>query len=927
VTYNRLGRVRAYGRAAWLVQTFVVCLGIRAIHQPVSWLWKQVRRRLDVAALFALAALALPLSRLKSSWNLHPFGRVRTEQPSGPQRLVLFIPSMGMGGAQRQLVSFLTHLDRAKWEPELVTLNVDDKFFEPAVRDLGVPVTYLNPRQDFWMVEIVWRLFRHLMSRPPVVLHSWLHYAVMLGAVAGAWAGVPVVIGSLRSQRPGRFPWFYPKWQRGMDVLTVPLQTALIANSNAVADENRHWAFIPSRKLITVYNGIEFEPAADAGAARIPALREELGLPPGAPVVGIVGRLFPEKDHATFLRAAAVIGQTRPDARFLIVGDGILRGQIEKAIMENGLAGRVLVLGARQDAQDVIRLLDVLVLTSLTEGFPNVLLEAVKAGTSIVTTAAGGASEVVVDGETGFVVPCGDAAAVAARVLDLLRDPGLKSRFVQAGLARGKTLFAAGQAARSMQAGYLAGLDGALGAGRPGRLHVCFIAPYVLGFLRPHTSLPMGGAEVQVGSLARELARDPRLRISLLTEDGDRTGVVQEGDLTLTMSPMFGAGSLASSAERKGAVVIAANSSPSAPMERGRQWVERLPGVLAWPIRKVARTFFSGQRLVNYFTASPRLWLASRWQEGRHCLAWWRLLKTIDADVYVMRCASPQVGYVTALCSLMNRRLVYMVAHEDDVSGAYVREQGIRGRRFAWGLQRADAIVCQHGDQARLLQALIGREGKVIPSLCLPGTGSEIGVVPGSETSRRIILWMARLVEWKQPELLLELARALPDESFVAVAPAHDEAGGDVPAFRQLGAQVPNLRWLTNVPFHDTHMLFAQAKGFVNTSRAEGFPNTFLQAAAAGTPVLSWSVNPEGILDRYQFGICANGDRDKFVQAVRQIATDPSLAARLGENGKRYVQECHDQATIIARYAELFLSLSKDPMPVAGAVAAESPAA
>jgi glycosyltransferase involved in cell wall biosynthesis len=421
VTYNRLGRLREYGRVAWLIQTLVVCLGIRAIHQPVLWLWRQARRRLDVAALFALAVLALPLSRLKA-WGLYPAGRAQAgRSSSGAQRLLLFIPSMGMGGAQRQLLSFLTHLDRAMWEPELVTLDVADKFFEQAVRDLQVPVVYLNPRQDFWMVEVVWRLFRHLRRQPPVVLHSWLHYAVMLGAVAGTWAGVPVVIGSLRSQRPGRFPWFYPKWQRGMDILTAPLQTTLIANSNAVAEENRDWAFIPSHKLITVYNGIELEPEPDA-EARSGTLRDELGLPPGAPVVGIVGRLFPEKDHATFLRAAALIGRTHPEVRFLIVGDGVLRGRIEREIAGSGLDGTVLVLGARQDAPALIRLMDVLVLTSLTEGFPNVLLEAIRAATPIVTTAAGGAAEVVVDGQTGFVVPCGDAAAVAARVLDLRRS-------------------------------------------------------------------------------------------------------------------------------------------------------------------------------------------------------------------------------------------------------------------------------------------------------------------------------------------------------------------------------------------------------------------------------------------------------------------------------------------------------------------------
>ncbi len=194
-------------------------------------------------------------------------------------------------------------------------------------------------------------------------------------------------------------------------------------------------------------------PSAD----QLQRLRFDLKLPAGVPVVGIVGRLFPEKDHATFLRAAAAISQAKPETRFLIAGEGSLREWIEGDIARLGLSEKALVLGGRKDALALIQLLDVFVLTSTTEGFPNVLLEAMAAGTPIVTTAAGGAPEVVLDGKTGFVVPCGDDQALAGRVLALLDDPVVRKVFAEAGRDRLRACFAAEQAASAIQACYVRG--------------------------------------------------------------------------------------------------------------------------------------------------------------------------------------------------------------------------------------------------------------------------------------------------------------------------------------------------------------------------------------------------------------------------------------------------------------------------------------
>jgi glycosyltransferase involved in cell wall biosynthesis len=416
-----------------------------------------------VALLFGLAVTALALRGLQAI-GLHPVAGLRAGRiPAERRRLVLFIPSMGIGGAQRQLVYFLEHLDPARWAPELVVLDVADKFFEPVVRALGVPITYLNRGPGFWMSGVVWRLARHLHAHPCHILHSWLHYAVALGSIAGGLVGVPVIVGSLRSERPGRFPWFYPKWQRGIDIVTAPLHATILANSNAVSEECRRWAFIRRDKLLTVYNGIAMEgPMPDRSRAH--TLRAHLGLLQKGPLVGIVGRLSPEKDHATFLKAAALISRARPDARFLIVGEGPMYPRIELEIARLGLTGVVAMLGGRKDAQALIQALDVLVMTSTSEGFPNVILEAATGGTPVVATDAGGVAEVVLNGETGFVVPCGDEQAVSGRVLELISDPVLSREVAQAAWERVKACFSAEQSALAMQACYERDLSG---AGKP----------------------------------------------------------------------------------------------------------------------------------------------------------------------------------------------------------------------------------------------------------------------------------------------------------------------------------------------------------------------------------------------------------------------------------------------------------------------------
>jgi glycosyltransferase involved in cell wall biosynthesis len=842
-----------------------------------------LKRRLDMVGLFSLGLIALVAGGLKFL-RLHPFGLLMARRlPIARRRVVLFIPSLGLGGAQRQLVSFLKHLDRDRWDPELVTLDMPDKFFEPEIRALAVPITYLNSHPDFWMVAVVWRLFRHVAAGPCHVLHCWMHYAAAFGAVAGGLAGIPTIIGSLRSQRTSRMPWSNSRWQRGIDVLTAPLNTFLIANSHAVREDNRRWACIPEHKLLTIYNGIDPDEVAVLDGDGKGKLRSELELPMNAPLVGIVGRLYPEKDHATFLQAARLIGRTRPDVHFVIVGEGRLRRWIEEEIHRLGLATRTCMLGERRDAQAIIQLLDVLVLTSISEGLPNVLLEAAVVGTPVVTTAAGGSSEVVLDGTTGLVVPCGNAEAIARGVLRLLDDPALRKRLADAARERATESFSAGRAAAAILDCYVR--SGACRvAERP--LRVCFIAPNAYGLLRPSSRLPFGGAEVQIGRLARELSRDSRFAISILTGDGERADKEHDGGLTVVLHPFFGR------LQQRGG-----------PLQTGKRSrvLDGFPPRAAGIVRSLVRGAYACRNRVFAFPVLR--WLVQRYRDGQAVLTWCRMLRAVGADIFVMRCAWLQIGYARLACSLLRRKFVYMVAHDMDVSGEYARSLGIYEPLYEGGLKRADAIVCQHADQVDVVRSRYQRDARLIRSVC----PYPVSIHNGGR--RETILWIARVDSWKRPELFLDLATHLPEQSFVLVGPPSQIEPENLPRLLTRAKGIPNLRVLDGVPFHETLALFEGALVFVNTSSAEGFPNTFLQAAASGTPVVSWAVNPEGILDRYEMGYCADQDWTRFLEYVRLLCRDEALRRRLGENGRRYVQRFHDPGAITREYADLFWDL------------------
>ncbi len=195
---------------------------------------------------------------------------------------------------------------------------------------------------------------------------------------------------------------------------------------------------IPPASVVTVHDGIDIERVTAAEPLNV---REEFWFPPHSLIVGNIAALVPHKGQRFLVEAAALVVHEMPEARFLVLGEGELHATLEDQIRHLHLAQHVVLTGFRADVLGVLKGLDLFVMSSVTEGLGTSLLDAMAAGRPIVATRAGGIPEVVVHGETGLLVPPRDPAALAASMLDLLRDRDRRERLAAAGLARVRDRF------------------------------------------------------------------------------------------------------------------------------------------------------------------------------------------------------------------------------------------------------------------------------------------------------------------------------------------------------------------------------------------------------------------------------------------------------------------------------------------------------
>ena len=284
--------------------------------------------------------------------------------------------------------------------------------------------------------------------------------------------------------------------------------------------------------------------------------------------------------------------------------------------------------------------------------------------------------------------------------------------------------------------------------------------------------------------------------------------------------------------------------------------------------------------------------------------AWrlWQEFKEADADIYMLKTASAGVPLVAFFCKIYSRCFVYRTAHQYEYDGTYLKKHFFLGKSFAWALRQAKVVFAQNNNDEEQLQKTIG-----IGSIAIPN-GHRLSGLAGDE--RDSILWVGRTADFKKPRRFIELARKFPDEKFVMIC---QQATGDK-HYNELvrdAESVSNLEFHKHVEFGRVDSFFNRAKVFVNTSDAEGFPNTFIQACKCQTPILSLNVNPDGFLVKYKCGMCACGDWERFAGMLKQLL-DEETGRQYGGNGRQYAEEHHDIARIVEQYKSIFVKLAEE---------------
>jgi glycosyltransferase involved in cell wall biosynthesis len=344
-------------------------------------------------------------------------------------RLVKFLNVFAIGGTERQFVNIVKRLDPEQFDLRIACFRKWGAFL-PEIEACHRPLTAFQIR-NMHSPTTMWRQLqfaRYLRHYRTQVLHTYGWYANVFGIPAAKLAGVPVIIASIRDTGAHQTP-IQLKVQRRL----CGLAHCVLANSDAVRDWLLAGGYRASQ-LRVIRNGI-VQQKLDRSVARS-SFRQELGIPSGAPLVGTVCRLNPVKAVEDLLFAAVRVLPSHPETRFVIIGDGDERAALTSLAAQLGIADRVIFLGFRTDVVQLLPQLTVSVLTSLTEGFSNTILESMAAGIPVVATRVGGNSEIIVDGVTGRLVPVRDTAALSDAIASLLGNPELAIRMGSSGKSR-----------------------------------------------------------------------------------------------------------------------------------------------------------------------------------------------------------------------------------------------------------------------------------------------------------------------------------------------------------------------------------------------------------------------------------------------------------------------------------------------------------
>jgi glycosyltransferase involved in cell wall biosynthesis len=336
----------------------------------------------------------------------------------------LSVSGSGVHGITKAVEWWTPRFDRDRFKFSVCSLRAPEKAGK-TLEEKGAKVFFLN-KGKFDPRTLI-SLLKLIQQQQPQVLHLHGYGASNFGRLASLITGIPNIVHE-HAVLPNQ-----PFYQTVVDKLLSPITNKALAVSEGVQDFLIHKRAISPKKLETLIIGLPLTNADEHSEHTLREKRQQLGIGDHEQVVCTVGRLDTQKGQIYLLEAAAIVLNTLPNTRFLIVGDGPDQAMLAAIAQQKDIAQNVTFTGFRNDVPELLALCDMVAMPSLWEGLPLALLEAMNLGKAVVGTDAPGIAEVIQDGKTGFIIPIKNAAKLADRLIFLLQNPELTKQMGEAG--------------------------------------------------------------------------------------------------------------------------------------------------------------------------------------------------------------------------------------------------------------------------------------------------------------------------------------------------------------------------------------------------------------------------------------------------------------------------------------------------------------
>ncbi|MFZ5801210.1 MAG: GT4 family glycosyltransferase PelF [Candidatus Omnitrophota bacterium] len=772
-------------------------------------------------------------------------------------KVLIIIDNLNKGGAQQQLLKFIAGYDRSRFDITVCALDATENYMLSEFEKAGARVIIIPQRGKFCLPTLA-ALYQLIQREKFAIIHTYLATADYYGRLAAILAGRAKIISSVRGE---------DRWKKKQhiwaDRILHRFTDRIVVNAGRLRGiiEKRDWA--PSDKIVKIYNGIDLTQTPRHQDTKTP-VKPSLGIMDGELVVGAVGRLGPEKDYPTFLKAAARITKEIPNVKFIIVGDGPLSQELRLRAMSYDLSAKIIFTGLRDDTLDIMRTFDALVLTSLYEGCPNVVMEAMALGRPVVATDVGGCAELISDGETGYIAKVGDHRDIAAKVITLLKDKTLRERMGEAGRKRIATYFSVQLMVEKIENLY-ANLT-----------KIAFIMPQFPRYdetfiLREVLELKRQGLNLLVFSL-----RTPKDKIVHQAADEFLDRVI---NLPFILS------------------------------------LEILFSIFYFLISKPLRFLNSLIFLLTRYAKSPRALLKALAVFPK-TIAFARICQKQNVQlVHGYWATTPTV------CAMIIQRLTGIpfsfTGHAHDI---HLDTVGLREK-----IERAQFVITCTRDNKRYLEELLmgenGRE-KIIVSY----HGLDLAKFNGhyEHLGSRIehrpfrILSVGSLLDCKGFDILIDACKTLADEGrdFECAIAGGGPLEGQLKLLAKrysLNAKVKFTGYITQeklIPLYKSADIFVLA---MKPEKHWGIPNVLLEAMAAGAAVICTMLPsiPELIKEGETGFIVPAHNPQAIAAAIKRLMDNPALRCQVAEAGKRVVEEKFDIAKNTAQLKQAFLSVTR----------------